>query len=290
MSHEIDKLWDFYEAEESESLFRALLESSADRNEDFQFQVRTQIVRSLGLQAKFEEGHSVLDELEKEIFERNELSTVRYHLERGRLFNSAKETAKASKSFLIAFQSSKNTENDFYKVDAAHMLGIVEKGEEGLSWNVKAQELAQVSPNERTQGWQGSLLNNLGWSYHDRAEFSKSLEYFRSALSYRKKKGNKKSVLIALWCVARCLRSLNQIESALEKQLQLEAEYDAAEGDPSGYVFEEIGECLLQLGRAPEATPYFSKAFQILSKDLWLSKHETERLRRIKELSMNNDR
>lgn len=45
----------------------------------------------------------------------------------------------------------------------------------------------------------------------------------------------------------------------------------AALGEASGFTFEEIGECLLALGRADEARPYFAQACAALSNDAWLA-------------------
>lgn len=56
----------------------------------------------------------------------------------------------------------------------------------------------------------------------------------------------------ATWCVARTLRSLNRVEESLSRQMELKEEFESA-GESDGYVFEEIGECLLVMKRANEA-------------------------------------
>ena len=88
---------------------------------------------------------------------------------------------------------------------------------------------------------------------------------------------------VAQWCVAHTLRSLKRVEEALSKQITLKAEYEAA-GESDGYVFEELGECLLALDRAQEAQPYFAKAHELLSQDVWLAEKEPERINRLKNL------
>jgi hypothetical protein len=90
-------------------------------------------------------------------------------------------------------------------------------------------------------------------------------------------------IRIARWCVARTLRSLNRVEEALSRQMELKEEFDAS-GENDGYVHEEIGECLLLLNRAKEARPYFAKAHKYLSQDARLAEKEPERLARLKEL------
>lgn len=104
------------------------------------------------------------------------------------------------------------------------------------------------------------------------------------AEAFRREKGSVPEIRIARWCVARTLRSLNRLEEALEMQLELKDEFDAA-GEDDGYVYEEIGECLLLLNRAEEARPYFASAHKYLSQDSWLAEKEPERLKRLQELS-----
>ena len=84
--------------------------------------------------------------------------------------------------------------------------------------------------------------------------------------------------------MARCCRSLGRVDEALAAQQALAAEHAAA-GSEDGYVEEELGECLLRLGRPAEARPHFWQAHKLLSQDAWLVEAEPERLARIKQLS-----
>jgi hypothetical protein len=71
---------------------------------------------------------------------------------------------------------------------------------------------------------------------------------------------------------------------ALVVQERLAAE-TAAAGDPeSGYGAEEIGECLLDLGREEEARPYLARAAELLGADAWLADHEPDRIARLRRL------
>lgn len=65
--------------------------------------------------------------------------------------------------------------------------------------------------------------------------------------------------------------------------MKLKEENEIA-GGTDGYVFEEIGECLLALGRADEAKSHFVLAYDELRKDEYLAEREPERLKRLKEL------
>jgi hypothetical protein len=61
------------------------------------------------------------------------------------------------------------------------------------------------------------------------------------------------------------------------------AEYERA-GQRSGYVFEEIAECLALLGEAEAARPFFADAYAELSGDPWLAANEPARLERLRAL------
>ena len=78
-------------------------------------------------------------------------------------------------------------------------------------------------------------------------------------------------------------RLLGRPEQALQTQRQLHDELEAV-GEPDGFVFEEMGECLLALGGDAEARPPFARAHELLSKDAWFAANEAQRLERMKTL------
>jgi tetratricopeptide (TPR) repeat protein len=164
------------------------------------------------------------------------------------------------------------------------MLAIVASPAQSLTLNLRAIQLAESSKQERARNWLGSLYNNTGWSYHDMGDYTSALKIFEKAEAWQKSMERVNERRIATWCVARTLRSLGRVEEALSKQMALRDEFESA-GESDGYVFEEIGECLLVLKRVEEARPYFSKAYPILAGDPWLAEQEPERLARLKELS-----
>jgi tetratricopeptide (TPR) repeat protein len=204
---------------------------------------------------------------------------VRVQLESGRLENSSGDKESAKTYFAKALELATKSKFDFYAVDAAHMLGIVTKGEESLKWNEQAIQMAAASQDKRAQNWQGSLLNNTAWTYHDMGKFDEALVKFQGALEFHRKGGNSEKLRIAKWSVARCLRSLKRYDEALRIQRELET------GPTDGYVWEEIAELLLVTGKVEEAKPYFRKAYDTLSADDWLKKNESKRLERLKSLS-----
>jgi tetratricopeptide (TPR) repeat protein len=143
--------------------------------------------------------------------------------------------------------------------------------------------LAEASSSPRAKKWLGSLYNNMGWSYHDRGDYAKALETFKKGWDWRAARGQAKETLVAKWCVARTLRSLGRFDEALAMQRELLAEYEEA-GGQDGFVYEELGECLLAKGLRAEARPWFAKAYATLSDDTWFATNEKERLARLAEL------
>jgi tetratricopeptide (TPR) repeat protein len=57
-----------------------------------------------------------------------------------------------------------------------------------------------------------------------------------------------------------------------------------SETKDDGYIYEELGECLLALGKPEEAQPHFADAYRLLAEDPWLSRDEPGRLQRLQEL------
>src|SRR5262250_941656 len=81
----LDRWWDFERPAESEARFRAELErlppGSAARLE-----LLTQVARAQGLDRRFDAAHATLDQVEKKMSGRPARVTVRYLLERGRVY------------------------------------------------------------------------------------------------------------------------------------------------------------------------------------------------------------
>jgi len=281
---DFDSLWNYNDPLTTEQQFRQLLpvaESKDDKS--YLAQLLTQIARAQGLQRRFDDAHQTLDVAAALLNDDLQTARVRYVLERGRVFNSANKPDQARPLFLEAWERAQTVHGDSYAVDAAHMLAIVAPSAEQMDWNLKALSLAESSPQPRAHKWLGSLYNNIGWTYHDLKQYDDALAVFEKALTYRQEQGEAANIRVAKWCVARTLRSLGRTQEALDQQLALLTEHQAA-GSSDGYVNEEIGECLLALGRIDESRPYFAKAYAELSKDDWLAENEAPRLARLKTL------
>lgn len=290
---DFDALWDYQHPDQTEATFRQLLaqaEHTHDRS--YHLQLLTQIARAQGLQRKFAEAHATLDMVKDELSPELVVPTIRYLLERGRVFNSSGQPDEAQSWFRHAWELARMHETEaFFAVDAAHMLAIATSSiAEKITWNQAALDYAEASSDEQARGWCGSLYNNLGWTYHDQGAYQRALEYFQQAFAWQQEHGTTREVRIARWCVGRALRSLQRTTEALALQQELLAEWEKSAEEQDGYVFEEIAECLLTLGRAAESRSYFARAYALLSQDIWLVAQENERLQRLKQLSEEPER
>lgn len=281
---DFDQLWDYDNPAETEKKFRQLLPAAQSSGiPSYYAELLTQIARTQSLQRQFEAAHQTLDDAERLIESEMRTTRIRYLLERGRTYNSSGHPDQARPLFQEAWELGIEVKEDFYAIDAAHMIAIVEKGDESIAWNHKALELAEISRDPRAKNWRGSLYNNLGWTHHDRGEYEKALNLFQKAIIFRREQADPKLIRIARWCVARCLRSMNEVEQAYEIQKALLAEAEES-GEDDGYTHEELAECLLLMGKPDQAQPHFAEAYYVLSKDPWLADHEPERIARLKSL------
>jgi tetratricopeptide (TPR) repeat protein len=280
----VDALWDFSNAAASEIRFREALDQfgqSGDR--DLHGEILTQIARAEGLQKRFAEAHATLDAVEAELPDRSARVRARYLLERGRVINTSGDPERSRPLFVQAWQTARAAGDDYYAVDAAHMLAIVEPHDKQLRWFHRALELAVASDDERARNWCGALYNNAGWFYCETNHFKEALDMFEKGLAFRETQGEPGAIRIAKWTVARCLRSLGRVDEALTIQEALIKELEAA-GETDGFVFEELGECLYALNREREARARFKAAYDVLSKDSWLAEKEPERIARLGRL------
>jgi tetratricopeptide (TPR) repeat protein len=274
----IRETWDFGDPASSEVRFRELaVRADAAGDASYALEARTQVARALGLQRRFDEGHAELDAAGPAD---TGAAGVRVLLERGRLINSSGDPAGARPSFEAAWELARAVQNDDLAVDAAHMVAIVTTGAERRAWNERAIDLAEGSRDPDARRWRASLLNNQGWDAYDDGDYERALALFERALEARLEMGaGEKSVRTARWCVAKGLRAVGRVEEALTAQREL-----AAGDDDDGYVSEELGECLLALGRPDEARPHFAAAYRLLAADDWFADAQPDRLARLAKL------
>jgi len=285
---DFNAMWDYSDPAGTEQKFRAILEDPEHSSSiDYQLELNTQIARTLGLQQKFDEGHGLLDNVISLLTNKTTVPSIRYHLERGRLFNSDNKREKALEQFQLAFDLAENKGEDYYAIDAAHMIAyaLIEQPAEKLKWEEKALSIAEHSKIPKAAAWTGSINNNIGWSYFDMEDYDKAITSFEKSLVWEESKNNDGKARIAKWSIAKCKRMKGNVEGGLSDFMALEKEIEAAGADPDGYVYEEIGECLLTLKQKDKSVDYFARAYDLLSKDIWMQKNEAKRLERLKQLS-----
>ncbi len=266
-----DELWDYADPAATELAFRAASVPEAQA-----LQLQTQIARTLGLQARFDEAVAVLDAVDAE--PRGAVTTVRSLLERGRVLNSSGDPAAAAPHFRSAWTLACAQRLDFHAVDAAHMLGIVSPPEEAATWNQTALEVAAKSTDPRAARWEASLRNNIGWSQHEAGDFEAALASFEAALVLREDAGKAASIAHARWAVARTLRSLERYDEALAIQTAL------AEGAEDGWVFEELALCHEALGDTEAAATWAARALPLLEAEGWIGEEQPDRLEALRAL------
>ncbi len=268
MPIDVREHWNFDDPAASEIIFRDLL-TRGGLSYDEELEVWAQIARTLSLRRDCLACHRLLDEKWDEAMVAGPRAKACFELERGRAFRTGKELTKGIPFFELAVES----EADDLKVDALHMLAIDADAESSHRIHIQALEVARNSANPWAQRWQGTLLNNMGWAYFGVDKFDEALGCFRDALAQREKYGNAGQIRIAKWCVGRCLRALGQLDDAFEIQSELDGP------QASGYVYEELGEILLALGRADEAKLHFAKAVEMLEVQLGTDSERIGRMR-----------
>lgn len=281
---DVTPLWNFADPAASEAAFRDALMRAT--NADDSLVLETQIARTMGLRRRFAEAHAWLDRVEPRLASAGAEPRVRYLLERGRTFRSAKEAAQARPLFESAVAQAAAARLDALEIDAMHMVALVEPATDAqLDWNRRALAKALASADPVAQRWQASLASNIGWTLADAGRHAEALASFEQALQARIRFGGKPADIVAArWMVARTLRSLGRHADALAILEALERE-GAAAGQPDGHVHAEIGENLLATGKADAARPWFATAWRLLAADTSPDRAGDDALARLDRLS-----
>ena len=287
---DLHELWNHDRPDQTESKFREIIPIvSKKANPDYFVQLLTQIARARVLQQDLDGAHMLLDEADEILTEECTIGQIRSLLERGRTYSASGDNGKAGSLFLKALVKSYKAGTDQYTVDAAHMLAIISKPEDAVQWNELALKIVDDSKSERVHNWRGTLFNNIGWAYHDNGDYKSALSCFKKSLTFRQEKRQPKQTRIAKWTVARTLRSLKKSKEALTMQRKLLEDYKSACVDEVGFVSEEIGECLWDLGKTVEAKPYLARAYEKLRNIEWIINEAPERIESLKKRGGIND-
>ncbi|MEO6362760.1 MAG: tetratricopeptide repeat protein [Caldimonas sp.] len=281
---DVTPLWNFADPAASEQAFRGAL--AAATNADDVLVLQTQIARTYSLRSRFADAHALLDAIEPALPTAGAEPRVRALLERGRTWRSSSSPERARPLFEEAAALAETTALDALRVDAVHMLALVETDPaRQLAFNERALAIALASAEPTARRWEASLANNIGMSLHDAGRHDDALAAFRRALAAREHMAAGADAMRgARWMVAWALRPLGRHDEALAILRALEQE-TAALGVPDGFVFEEIAENLLASGHAEAARPMFARAFALHSGDTSLERPDAARLSRLERLS-----
>ena len=260
MDDRLRPLWDFDDLDATERRVREQLEleeSDAGRAE-----VMTQLARVAGLRGDFEEGDRLLDEA---ITHGRESTVVQAYidLERGRLRRSSGDPAAALPLFESAFVGALQADQYFVAVDAAHMAALAAADHESfLAWTQRGINLAEE--REDASYWLGPLLNNLGWEYHEAADYALALDAFERALRARERDpANASAIELARYAVGKTLRALGRAQEAIPLLEQAVA-WAESEGKPDGWFHEELAEEYAAVARLEHAREHARRAISLL--------------------------
>lgn len=167
----LDELWDFSDPAGSEARLRQAAHDQTDAAA--RAELETQVARALGLQERYAEAHAILDGIDVS----GDVVAARAALERGRLHNSAGDPERAVPYFLAAADAASGACHVFLRVDALHMLAIVEP-DQAEEWTAAALEVLEGVVDARTLRWRVSLHNNAGWAQFDAGRFDEAIAAF----------------------------------------------------------------------------------------------------------------
>lgn len=283
-----DSKWNYSKPGVTRLKFNEIFDKEKSKaNLNYQLELKTQIARTYSLEGNFIEAHSTLDKVYVSLNELTHIARIRYHLERGRTYNSAKKKESARIEFHLALKFSKKFESDFYAIDAIHMLSLSVSSKdlaEKLELNLRGLEVSKNSKEEKAKRWAGVFYNNMGWDYFENKKYNKALIQFTLCRDFYTKRKNYKRRDIARWSMGKTYRLLGRLTAAHKVINSLLVENNGQ--DPTGYTYEEMAEVLMKKENLKESKIYFKKAYLILSKDTWMLKNEKKRLERILKNSL----
>lgn len=239
-------MWDFERPSVSEERFRAAL---AEADGDDALILETQIARTYTLRSEYGKALEILKEMEPRLRTAGAEPRVRAILETGRCYcskthpgNTVTEEMKerARVAYFEAFELAKKEQLDGLAVDALHMLAFVDTAPaDQLKWGKAAFEIVEKSAQPAAKKWEAPLRNNIGYALHQLGRYEEALEEFEQAAVLFNRGSDEEAKRIARWMIAWTLRAMGRVDEAIEAQLSLERDCEAANA-PDVFVFEEL--------------------------------------------------
>ncbi|KAJ7071966.1 hypothetical protein C8F01DRAFT_1102000 [Mycena amicta] len=228
-------LWD--QQDVPTALFENLVNTDHKLTSSERAEALTQLARCQGLSGEFDTAHATLDAIPAADHPAGSIAHVRWLLEKGRVLRSSGkgEDPETKACFVAAFND--DPFKDFFKVDAAHMLAIIDPNGRSddaspdENWTSIALKISRASSHPPTQMWAASLVHNAAWDAIDGGRPQEALALFKEARELRKRAfdenpspKNKRTYRISRWSVARALRECGENQAAYEIQQTLWAE------------------------------------------------------------------
>lgn len=275
---------------EIEKNLKKLLPEAKSKDKSIYLQILSQIALAQAMQKKFILAHKTLDTAEKLLTSKYFIARARILLERGRVFMQAQKFKLALPYFMKSYQLSKKHKLDYHTSNAAHMIAfVVPDVKEKIKWNKKSITINNKSKDQKVRDWNMVDYNNLGNNYIEAKKFKQGIVAYNKTVKLAKQKNLEVFVLGGKWGIARCLRSLKEIDKAHTIQNELLEKYKSLHKKgmlpieslrvTRGQVYEELAEIYLE-----KMKKYADLAYQDLSQDSWMKKLQKERLHKIKRL------
>lgn len=280
--------WDLLRPQAGEIALRSLhaaIAGDAPEEKTRSVNLLTQIARAEAMQGKLVEAERTLDRAAKLVstIEGDE-PRLRLLLERGRLFSLKRTLVQARECFLEVWNVARERGLMFHAIDAAQMMAVVETPKLRSKWTVLALEVAGESKDPRVRGWLGQLYISLGTHYEQLLQLTNAVECFEWAVSAFEGAGSTQEEWLARSHVGRVYRIMKRVDEALK--IQQEVVQKLGKHSPHlAMAFEEMGECLLVLKRAPEAEECFKRVYELVKGDDRYEFEEPSRFKRLKTLA-----
>jgi len=264
-----DLQWDDLNLLIAEHELQSLLQKSqgADSKSDAaRFEIETLIARCQAASGRVTEGKNALDLLEKKLpaLEPQRLLSIRYNLERARIYVLEKQPSRARKNLSEAWSASVEEKNDYCIVDVTQLMAAIVAPKEQQTWLQKGVEVAEGSTQKLAKRWLPHLYISLGWKYHELRQFELAVASFEKVAGLPSDDISSRANFIAKWSIGRVYRSMNHAERALDLQTKLLPK--ALEMNfMKGRVWEEIAENLTILKRKEDAEEYFRLTYEFFT-------------------------
>ena len=277
---DLETAWDYRDPAGSEARFRALL-PHAKEDLGYHLEILTQLARSVCLQRRFDDAHAILDQAEALLTATTKRPRLRCHLERSRILNDTGHRQASIEQAEMARSIGMEIGESALTADALHMIAyVVEDDEEAVRWHLTAIEFCEQFPDdERMRRWLATLWINAGDKYEALGRYAEGIDGVTRGIRLAEELGQTSRVLAARCLLAR----LHRLDERLDEALAIVQEVHEA-GFTQGWVHEELGECLLALGREEDSKAHFQRAFELFETDPWYPPTEGARLARIRKL------